>query len=126
MNPLAEFAIRCIGTVLLLNLFSFGVWFALRGRKTNLRLRKLRPTDGKIISIGKFFQASVSWRHLGAEYWGVDPSLYAFTKRDVIPLYVSHDGTQYYLNIWTHNGKGQIGLGILLCLSAVYLAFILV
>jgi hypothetical protein len=126
MHPLAEFAIRCIGTLLLLNLFSFGIWFVLRGRKVQLKLRKLRLVDGKITSIGRFFQASVSWKHLGMVYWGIDPSLYAFTTKEVIPLYISHDGTQYFLNIWTHNGKGQIGLGIFLCLAATYLAFILV
>lgn len=125
MHPIAEFAIRAIGTLLLLNLFSFGLWFVLRGQKVRQRLRKLKLVDGKITHIGKFFQASVSWRHFGGEYWGVDPSLFAFTTKEVIPLYVSHDGTQYYLNIWTHNGKGQIGLGIFLCLSAAYLAVIL-
>lgn len=126
MNPLAEFAVRAIGTLLLLNLFSFGAWFVLRGRKTQIKLSKLRLVDGRVTSIGKFFQASVSWRHLGEEYWGIDPSLYALTKKEIIPLRISHDGTAYYLNIWTHNGKGQILLGIFLCLSAVYLAFVLV
>jgi hypothetical protein len=126
MNPFAEFVIRIIGTLLLLNLFSFGIWFILRGRTVRQRLHKLKGVDGKITHIGKFFQASVSWKHFGGEYWGVDPSLYAFTTKEVIPLRVSHDGTQYYLNIWTHNGKGQIGLGIFLCLSAAYLAVILI
>lgn len=126
MNPIAELAIRIICTLLLLNLFSFGIWFVLRGRKVQRKLRKLRLVDGKIIHIGKFFQASVSWRHLGGEYWGIDPSLYAITRKEVIPLYISHDGTQYYLNIWTHNGRGQIGLGIFLCLSAAYLAVTLI
>lgn len=126
MHPLAELIIRIIGSLLLLNLFSFGIWFIIRGRNLQRRLRKLRVVDGKIVHIGKFFQASVSWKHLGAEHWGIDPSLFAFTTREVIPLYITHDGTQYYLNIWTHNGKGQIGLGIFLCLAAAYLAFVLI
>lgn len=126
MNQLAELAIRIICTLLLLNLFSFGIWFVLRGRKVQRRLRKLRLVDGRITHIGKFFQASVSWKHLGGEYWGIDPTLYAITMKEVIPLYISHDGTQYYLNIWTHNGRGQIGLGIFLCLSAAYLAITLI
>jgi hypothetical protein len=126
MNPVAEFAIRIICTLLLLNLCSFGVWFVLRGQNVRRKLRKLKLVDGRILHIGKFFKASVSWKHLGGEYWGVDPSLYAITTKEVIPLRVSHDGTQYYLNIWTHNGKGQIALGIFLCLSAAYLAFILI
>ena len=125
MHPVVEFAIRTISTLLLLNLFSFGVWFILRGRKTRLKLRKLRLVDGKIIRSGKFFQANVSWKHLGEEHWGIDPSLYALTTKEAIRLYLNHDGTQYHLNIWTHNGRGQIVLGIILCLSAIYLAFIL-
>lgn len=122
----AEFLFRVIGAFILLNIFSLGVWLIMRGLVTRRKLRRMHSAIGKIVRVGRKFHAAVAWNWKGQEVWGTATHLFTLRARDSIPLYLAFDGMEYQLDIWTHNGKGKIAVGVFACLLAIALTFVLV
>lgn len=124
--PIEEWLFRIGGAILLINLFALGLYFILRGYYKHKRLNSMRKVDGRVSSVDKRFRASVKWYWKGQEVHAIEPALFAFHRNSVIPLFISDTGMNFYLNIWTHNGKGLIVSGSLLCLTALFFTIILI
>lgn len=124
--PIEEWLIRIAGAFLLINIFSLGLYTILRGYYKLKSLNRLHKVNGKVAKIGKHFRASVIWYWRGQEVHAIQPSLFALSKKETIPIYLYDNGMNFHLNIWTHNGKGLMLAGLLLCASALYLGIILI
>lgn len=124
--PVEEWLFRIGGAIILINLFTMGIYFILRGYYKMKRLNRMKKIDGRVTHIDKRFRATVRWYWMGQEVVAIEPSLFALHRNSVIPLFISETGMDFYLNIWTHNGKGLMISGFLLCASALILAIILI
>lgn len=124
--PIEEWLFRIGGAFLLINLFTLGVYFILRGYYKYKRLSRMKKMDGRVSKVHKRFRASIKWYWRGQEVVAIEPSLFAFHRNSIVPLFISETGMDFHLNIWTHNGKGLIVSGFILCLSALILMIVLV
>ncbi|MBC9705741.1 MAG: hypothetical protein H9W81_12390 [Enterococcus sp.] len=121
-----ELVIRGISALLIINVFSLGLYMLVRGYYKHKSFSKMRKVNGHVITIHKWFRASVAWYWRGQEFMATDPALFALRKRERVPLFISEDGVRFHLNIWTHNGIGLAIAGSILCLSALLLVLVFV
>lgn len=124
--PIEEWLFRIGGAIILINLFSLGVYLTMRGFYKHKALSRHHRINGRVARVHKFFKASVIWHWRGQEVHAIEPSLFALSRKEVIPLFVYDNGMNFHLNIWTHNGKGLMLGGVLLCASALFLTIVLI
>lgn len=120
---LGEAVVRILGAFVLLNIFSAGIWCILKGIGTHKKMQRLMLVRGQTNRGKGLFGAYISWHWNGSEFWSADPYFFALASKEVIPIRVNSLGVDHKLDIWTHNGKGRIAVGILFCILAIALAF---
>lgn len=121
-----ELVVRSVSALLILNVFSLGLYLIVRGYYKYKSFNRMRKVTGHVVKIHRWFRASVAWYWRGQEFMATDPALFAIRRRERVPLFISEDGVRFHLNIWTHNGIGLTIAGSILCLSALFLVFVFV
>lgn len=60
------------------------------------------------------FEANISWMHKGTKYYSSSTGIHAISRKDRVKIWLDPHTSKHYIDIWTHNGKGQILGGILI------------
>lgn len=60
------------------------------------------------------FEANISWMHRGTRYYSSSNGIHAISRKDRVRIWLDPQTSKHYLDIWTHNGKGQILGGMLI------------
>ncbi len=128
-----ELLVRGILALLVVNLFISGIYCSLRGYFINYALKSSCIRKKAILSRVKKskkcffnFSAEVTWNFRGESISGLQSNLFTIRNKENIIIYLFPSGYQYKLDTWSQNGKGLIGLGVILCLIALFLFVVLI
>lgn len=100
----------------------FVTWLGLRKKKRFSGLVRLYADIEKIRL--PTFEANISWLYRGIRYYSSFTGLHVISRRERVKIFLDPQSSRHYLNIWTHNGNGEVLGGIAISFLGL-LAFIL-
>lgn len=111
--------------LILLFVMALGVFVVYLGTRKKKRYQGLKKLYADIEKI-RFptFEANISWLYRGIRYYSSFSGLHVISRRERIKIFFDSQSGRHYLNIWTHNGNGEILGGIVISILGLT-AFIL-
>lgn len=121
-----EWIFRILGALVILNIFSYGIYLVIRGNYQRKRLGKMHKVTGYMAPPIRRINPSLQWYWQGQLFMTNSFHLIVLNRRETVPLRVTGSGIGSELDVWSHNGKGLIVAGIFACLLAIFLMIVLI
>lgn len=101
--------------LILLFVMALGVFVVYLGARKKKRFRGLVRLYADVETI-RFptFEANISWLYRGIRYYSSFTGLHVISRRERIKIFLDPQSSKHYLNIWTHNGNGEVLGGIVI------------
>lgn len=111
--------------LILLFVMALGVFVVYLGVRKKKRFRGFVRLYADIEKIRlPTFEANISWLYRGIRYYSSFTGLHVISRRERIKIFLDPQSSRHHLNIWTHNGNGEVLGGIVISFLGL-LAFIL-